>query len=73
MPVSSLPVNLMKTEFIVTEKRRDTIFPIQIQWERSRANNSIVKSPTRPKFELIRDFMPVFVPCKFDKDPIKDD
>ena len=33
-------------------------FPIQSQWERSRANNSVVKSSTRPKFELIRDFIP---------------
>ena len=49
------------------------VFPIQSQWERSRANNSVVKSPTRPKFELIRDFMPVLIICKFDKDPIKGD
>ena len=72
MPVL-FPISLMTTEFIVTEKKGDTIFPIQSQWERSRANNYIVKSPTRPKFELIRDFMHVFVTCKFDKDPIKCD
>ena len=36
-----------------TEKRWRTIFPIQSQWECSRANNSLVKSPARPKFELI--------------------
>ena len=59
----------MKTEF----KDEDTIFPIQSQWERSRATNSVVKSVTRPKFEFIRDFMPVLVTCKFDKDLIKDD
>ena len=51
----------------------DIFFPIQSQWERSRANNSVVKSPTRPKSKLIRDFMPVLVTCKFDKDPIKGD
>ena len=37
-----------------------------------RANNSVVKSLT-PKFELIQDFMPVLVTCKFDKDLIKDE
>ena len=47
------------------------IFPIQSQWERSRANNSVVKSPTRPKFEVIRDFMPVLVTCKFDEIRLK--
>ena len=39
--------------------------------EHSRANNSVVKSPTRPKFELIQDFLPFLATCKFDKDPIK--
>ena len=52
-------------------KDGDTIFPIRSQWEHSRANNSAVKSPTWSKFELIRDFMPVLITCKFDKDPIK--
>ena len=37
------------------------------------ANNSVVKSPIQPKFELIRCLMPVLVTCKFDTDPIKDD
>ena len=40
-------------------------------WECSRVNNSVVKSPTRPKFELSQGFMPVLITCKFDKDPIK--
>ena len=70
--LSSCPVNLMKIEFIVTEKRWRYHFP-QSQWECSRANNSLVKSPTRPKFKLIWDFMPVLATCKFDKDPIKGD
>ena len=47
--------------------------PIQNQWERSRANNSVVKSPTWPKFELFRDLLPALVTYKFDKDPIKGD
>ena len=69
--LSSLPVSLMKTEFVV--KNGETIFPIKSQWERSRANNSIVKSPTQPKFEHIWEFMPVLVTCKFDKDLVKGD
>ena len=55
------------------EKMETPIFPIQSQWERSRANNSVVKSLTRPKFELIQDFMPVLITWKFDKDLIKGD
>ena len=34
-------------------EKTDTIFPIQSHWERSRANNSVVKSPTRPGPNLI--------------------
>ena len=71
--LSSLPVSLMTTEFVVTEKRWRHNFPIRSQWKCSRANNSIVISLTRPKFELIRDFMPVLISCKFCKDPIKGD
>ena len=71
--LSLFPVCLMKTEFIVTEKSWRHLFPIQSQWERSRANNFVVKSPIRPKFEPIRDFMPVHVTCKFDQDLIKGD
>ena len=40
-------------------------------WECSRVNNSVVKSPTRLKFELSQGLMPVLIICKFDKDPIK--
>ena len=71
--LSSLPVSLMETEFIVTEKRWKHHFPIQSRWECSRAINSAVKSSTWPEFELIQDFMPVLTTCKFDKDLIKDD
>ena len=38
---------------------------------RSRASNSQVNLPIWPKFGFIRDFMPVLVIYKFDKDPIK--
>ena len=61
--LSSLPVSLMKTEFTVPEKKWRHHFPRHSQWVRSKANNSIVKSLTRPKFELIQDFMPVLVTC----------
>ena len=52
----------MKTELIVTEKDEKTPFsPFKVNGHAQRENNSVVKSPTRPNFELIRDFMPVFV------------
>ena len=41
------------------------------KFPRSKANNSKVNNPIRPKFEIVRAFMPVLVTCKFDKDPIK--
>ena len=53
-----------------TDPRRqnlDTIFPIQTQWECSRAYNSIASGSIWPKFELIRDFMFVLVICKYKK------
>ena len=33
--------------------------------------NSIAHSPLWPEMELVHDFMPVLVVCKFDEDPIK--
>ena len=39
----------------------------------SRANNSKLNNPIRPKFEIVWAFMPVLITCKFDKDPIKGD
>ena len=69
--LSSFSVSLMKTEFMVTENRWRHHFPHSKSM--GRANNSVVKSLTQPKFELIRDVMPVLVTSKFDKDPIKDD
>ena len=40
-------------------------------FRRSRAPNSVGSGPNWPKFELVRDFMPVLVTCKFEKDLIK--
>ena len=48
--------------------------PLQVYRENfchSVASNSKVNSPIWPKIELIRDFMPVLVSCKFDEDQIK--
>ena len=51
-----------------------TISPIQVYWKTfrsSRASNSKVNSLIWPLIELVRDFMPVLVTCKFDKDRSK--
>ena len=40
-------------------------------FRRSRAPNSKRSGPNWPKFKHVRDFMPVLVTCKFDKDRIK--
>ena len=71
--LSSLPVSLMETEFIVTGKLMETpLSPFKVNGN-AQGRITVVKSPTRPTFKLIQDFMPVLVICKFDKDPIKGD
>ena len=40
---------------------------------RSRAANSAVLGPIWPNFKLIRDVMDVFVTCKYEEDPIKNE
>ena len=73
---SSLPVSLVKTEFRVTEKSWIHLFlhyKSMGKMHRSRANKTKVNNPIRPKFELIRAFMPVLITCKFDKYLIKGD
>ena len=74
--MSSLPVSLMETEFIVTEKRwRHHFLNYKSIGKKphSGANNSKVNNPIRPKFGFIRAFMPVLVTSKFDKYLIKGD
>ena len=70
-------VSLMETEFGVTEKRWIHHFfhykSMGEKNQRSRAYNSKVNNPIRPKFEHIRAFMPFLVTCKFDKYLIKGD
>ena len=67
----------METEFEVPEKRWIHHFfrykSMGEKNQRSRAYNSKVNNPIRPKFEHIRAFMPFFVTCKFDKYLIKGD
>ena len=49
-------------------------FPIISLWEifrRSMSANSLISGPIWPKFDLVRDFMPVLVTCKYNKDRIK--
>ena len=49
-------------------------FPNVSLWmffRRSRAPNSEGSGPIWPNFNLIRDLMPAFITCKFDKDRIK--
>ena len=56
------------------KNERATIFPLYVYgkfFRRSRAPNSVGSGPIWPKFELIRDFMPVLITCKFEKNLIK--
>ena len=49
-------------------------FPIISVWDffrRSWAPYSEGSGPIWPKFELVRDFMPILVTCKLDEDRIK--
>ena len=53
-----------------------TFLPLKVYWyvsRRSRAANSAVLGPIWPIFELVRDVMDVFVTCKYEEDPIKNE
>ena len=61
--LSSLPASLTKIQSKVTEKSwRHNFF------HRSKACNSKMTGQIQRKFELVQDFMPVLVTCKFDED-----
>ena len=45
--------------------------PMGIFFRRSRAANSEVSGPLRPKFELVRALMHVIVTCKYEKERMK--
>ena len=56
------------------EKVETSFFPIISLWgffRRSRAANSAVGGPIRPKFELVRVLMHVIVTCKYEKERMK--
>ena len=61
--LSWLPASFTKIQSKVTEKSWIHHF-----FHRSRARNSKMTGQIWPKFELVRDFMPVLVICKFDED-----
>ena len=72
MPV--LVISNFDDDSIKNERASMETFSIISLWEifrRSRAANSVVSGPIRPKFELVRDFMHVHVTCKYEKDRIK--
>ena len=45
--------------------------PMGIFFRHSRAGNSAVGGPIRPKFELVRDLMHVTITCKYKKERMK--
>ena len=63
--LSSFPVSLMKSEFIVTEKRWRHHFPHSKSMGMLKAYNSVVSGSIWQKFELVLDFMHVLVTCKY--------
>ena len=74
MPV--LITSKFDEDLIKNERARlgDNIFPLQNYgkfFRRSRTPNSIGSGQMWLKFERIRDFMPVLVTCKFEKDLIQ--
>ena len=46
-------------------------FPHKSLWERSRATNSAMEMGIWPNFEPVRVLVSVIVPCKSEKEPIK--
>ena len=61
--------NLIKTEGAIVSTTFSLLEVYGENFRQSRANNS--NSPIRPKIELVPNFMPVLVTCKFEDDPIK--
>ena len=69
--VLSLPASMKRSNQEKLRKSGDIVFPIISLWgffRRSRAANSPVDSPIRPKFKLVRALMHV---CKYEKDRMK--
>ena len=56
------------------EKVETSFFPLKAYgdfFRRSRAANSAVGGPIRPKFKLVRALMHVIIACKYEKDRMK--
>ena len=58
----------MKNIWLKWTGKANSIFPIQTQWECSRATNSAAEIPILPNFELIQALKPFLVPCKTEND-----
>ena len=72
--LSWLPASLTKIRSKLNELAWRHHFPIISLWEifrRSRAPYSVGSGPIWLKFQLVWDFMPVLVSCKFEKNLIK--
>ena len=70
----SLHLSMKMIRSRTVEKKWRHRFPIISVWgffRRSRAANSAVGGPIRPKFEPLRALMHVIVTCKYEKEPIK--
>ena len=71
----SLPANMKRIRLRTAEKKWRHRFshykPMGIFSKRSRAANSPVGGPIRPKFELVRDLMHVIVTCKYEEERMK--
>ena len=52
-------------------EKMETPFSHSKSMGRSKTDNSVMNSPTRPKFELVQHLMFVLVTCKFYKGSIK--
>ena len=72
--LSWLPATLVMIRSKMNELACRQHFPIISLWEifkKLNSANSVVSGPILPKFELVPDFTPVFVTCKYKKDQIK--
>ena len=70
----SLPASMKRIRSRTAVKKWRHRFPIISLWgffRHSRAANSAVSGPIRPKFELVRAVMHVIITCKYEKDQKK--
>ena len=71
----SLPANMKRIRSRTAEKKWRHHFshykPLDFFFRCSRASNSAVGGPIRPKFELVQALMHVIVTCKYEKEQMK--